>query len=248
MNPKGKESLPISYDELLELTDVCIANYNGSPHDGIGARTPLEFLTRTIEFHRDTIRVLSEPFRRQLCILQPSQLCNVKGSLKQGRRPYINLHGVCYSSRLLQQATDLIGKQIRVYMDTQDMRVVQAYLPNGAEFGPLNAARPWHRTKHSLRLRQEIQRLRRARKLHFTEADDPVQIYFAFKRKDPVRRAARTAHRTAEAARALHANPSSVVPVETTPIQDPAPVVLPVAKPRPLLLIGKGQVMKVRNS
>lgn len=248
MNPKGKESLPVSFDELLELTEVSIANYNGSPHDGIGARTPLEFLTRTIEFHRDTVRALSEPFRRQLCILQPSLLCTVKGSLQQGRRPYINLHGVRYSSRLLQQATDLIGKQIRVYMDTQDMRVVQAYLLNGAEFGPLNAARPWHRTKHSLRLRQEIQRLCRARKLHFTEADDPVRAYLAHKRKEPVKRAARSTHRTAEAARSLQASQESATAAPSAPANpDSAPVVLPVAKPRPLLLIGKGQVMKVRT-
>jgi hypothetical protein len=251
MNPKGKESLPISFDEILELTEVCIANYNGSPHSGIGDRTPLEFLTRTIEPHRDTVRVLSEPFRRQLCILQPSQLCPVKGSLQQGRRPYINLHGVQYSSRLLQQATDLIGKPIRIYMDPQDMRVVQAYLPNGAEFGPLNAARPWHRTKHSLRLRQEIQRLRRARKLHISEADDPVQVYLAYKRSEPVKRSAKTPHRTAEATRSLRAVPNSADVLsadaaKAPETQDADPVILPVAKPRQLLLIGKGQVMKVQ--
>lgn len=250
MNPNAKELLPISFDELLELTEVCIANYNGSPHGGIGDRTPLEFLTRTIEPHRDTVRVLSEPFRRQLCILQPSQLCPVKGSLQKGRRPYINFHGVQYSSRLLQQATDLMGKPIRIYMDPQDMRVVQAYLPNGAEFGPLNAARPWHRTKHSLRLRQEIQRLRRARKLHLSEADDPVQVYLAYKRSEPAKRTAKSPHRKAEAARTLHANPDSVVTVSTeaSVAHDADPVILPVAKPRPLLLIGKGQVMKVRPS
>lgn len=250
MNPKGKESLPISFDELNELTDVCIANYNGSPHDGIGDRTPLEFLVRTIESHRDTTRVLSEPFRRQLCILQPSQLRNVMGSLQRGVRPYINLYGVRYSSRQLQQATDLLGKQIRIYIDTQDLTVVHAYLTNGAEFGPLNAARPWHRTKHSLRLRQEIQRLRRERKLHFTEADDPIQAYVAYKRKEPVKRKARTPHKTAEATRALDANAASAssVLIESRTTDDSADVVLPVAKPRPLLLIGKGQVMKVRTT
>jgi transposase InsO family protein len=249
MNPKGKESLPISFDELLELTEVCIANYNGTPHDGIGDRTPLEFLTQAIEFHRDTLRVLSEPFRRQLCILQPSELRTVMGSLQRGVRPYINLYGVRYSSRLLQQATDLLGKSIRIYMDPQDLTVVQAYLPDGAEFGPLNAARPWHRTKHSLRLRQEIQRLRRARKLHFTEGDDPVQIYLSYKRKETAKRAARNPYRTAEASRALSPSLSSVTPSTDTPAApDLVPIVLPVAKPRPLRLIGTGQVTKVRTS
>ena len=247
MNPKGKESLPISFDELLELTEVCIANYNGTPHDGIGARTPLEFLARTIEFHRDTVRVLSEPFRRQLCILQPSQMRTVMGSLQRGVRPYINLHGVRYSSRQLQQATDLMGKPLRIYMDPQDLTVVQAYLPNGAEFGPLNAARPWHRTRHSLRLRQEIQRLQRQRKLHYSDGDDPVQVYLAYKRRTPGKRTERTPHRTAEATRSLRAGLATQAP---NPIdlssEQSEPIVLPLAKPRTLTLIGKGQVTKVR--
>jgi hypothetical protein len=36
----------VSFDELFELLEVTIANYNGTPHDGIGARSPLEFLAR----------------------------------------------------------------------------------------------------------------------------------------------------------------------------------------------------------
>ncbi len=245
-NPKGNESLAVSFDELVELVEVTIANYNGTPHDGIGARSPLEFLARSMGFHGDCVRVLSEPFRRQLCTLQPSRLCTVAGSLKSGKRPYINLHGVRYSSRLLQQATDLIGKQLRVFVDPQDLRIVQAYLPNGAEFGPLNASRPWHRTQHSLRLRQEIMRLRRQRKLHFSDADDPVRIFLDSKRKQVTKQRDRVAHRTAEAARSLGAAPSpaKASAADLVSAQSPEPPVLPVVKPRPLLRIGKGQVMK----
>jgi putative transposase len=245
-NPKGKESLSVSFDELLELVEVTIANYNGTPHEGIGARSPLEFLTRAMGFHGDCVRVLSEPFRRQLWTLQPSRLCTVAGSLKSGKRPYINLHGVRYSSRLLQQATDLIGKELRVFIDPQDLRIVHAYLPNGAEFGPLNASRPWHRTQHSLRLRQEIMRLRRQRKLHFTEADDPVRIFLDSKRKQATKQRGRVAHRTAEAARSLGAAPCPATAPATDPVSDLSldPPILPIVKPRPLLRIGKGQVMK----
>ena len=248
-NPKGKDSLAVSFDELLELVEVTIANYNGTPHDGIGARSPLEFLTRSIGFHRDSIRVLSEPFRRQLCTLQPSRVCTVAGSLKDGRRPFINLYGVRYSSRLLQQATDLIGKPLRVFIDPQDLRIVHAYLPTGAEFGPLNASRPWHRTQHSLRLRQEILRLRRQRKLHFSDADDPVRAFLDSKRKQVTQQRGRVAHRTAEAARSLAAAPSPTTAPTADPVlnQFSVPPVLPIVKPRPLTRIGKGQVMMKGN-
>jgi hypothetical protein len=147
----------------------------------------------------------------------------------------------------LQQATDLMGKPLRIYMDPQDLTVVQAYLPNGAEFGPLNAARPWHRTRHSLRLRQEIQRLQRQRKLHYSDGDDPVQVYLAYKRRTPGKRTERTPHRTAEATRSLRAGLATQAP---NPIdlssEQSEPIVLPLAKPRTLTLIGKGQVTKVR--
>lgn len=241
-DPAGKDALAVSFDELLELLEVTIANYNGTPHDGIGARSPLEFLARAMNFQGDCVRVLSEPFRRQLCVLQPSRICRVAGSLKAGKRPYINLLGVRYSSRLLQQATDLIGKSMRVFLDPQDLRVVHVYLDDGAEFGPLSASRPWHLTQHSMKLRQEIMRLRRQRKLHFTEGDDPVQAFLDFKRKQVTKQRGRVSHRTAEAARAVAATPSP--PSSPVPMPDPtaSPILTPV-KPRPLLNIGKGQVI-----
>lgn len=242
-DPRERDSLPVSFDELLELVEVTIANYNGTPHDGIGARSPIAFLLGAMEFHRDTVRVLSEPFRRQLCILQPSRIRTVRGSLSRGVRPYINLHGVRYSSTALQKAPDLIGKPLRVYVDPQDLTLVQAYLLDGAEFGPLNAARPWHRTKHSLRLRQEILRLRRKRKLHFTDSDDPIRVFLAFKRKEAARDN-KPSHATAEAARTLQESvPASPALPDATPTPEPPPI-LPVAKPRPLLHIGKGQIIK----
>jgi len=246
----GKDSLAVSFDELLELMDVTIANYNGTPHDGIGARAPLEFLARAMDFQGDCVRVLSEPYRRQLCILQPSRICRVAGSLKAGKRPHVNLFGVRYSSRLLQQATDLMGQSLRIFIDPQDLRVVHAYLESGAEFGALTASRPWHLTQHSVRLRQEIMRLRRQRKLHFGEGDDPVRVFLDFKRKQRSKQRGREGHRTAEAARAVAAAPSPATnPVPATVLGGvvadgctDAPVLIPV-KPRALSKIGSGQVI-----
>lgn len=42
-----------------------------------------------------------------------------------------------------------------------------------ARFSKPSPCSPWHLTQHSVRLRQEIMRLRRQRKLHFTDGDDP---------------------------------------------------------------------------
>jgi putative transposase len=41
-DPDGKRSLLVSSEELSELLDVSFANYNGTPHDGLGGRSPIE--------------------------------------------------------------------------------------------------------------------------------------------------------------------------------------------------------------
>ena len=245
-DPLSKDFLPVSFDELSELVEITIANYNGRPHEGIGARRPIEYLVHAASGYRDTLRVLCEPFRNQIYLLQPAELRSVNGSLQHGIRPYINLYGVRYSSALLQKSTDLIGKQVRLYIDPQDLRVVHAFLTNGCELGPLKAARPWHRTQHSLRLRQEIQRLQRSRKLQLTEDQDPIALLLVYKRKQRRKERVRGAHRSAEAARSVAPftpEQSAQAPLPSTAEPDDAPS-LPRAKPRPLTLLGKGQVGK----
>jgi hypothetical protein len=122
-------------------------------------------------------------------------------------------------------------------------------LDSGAEFGTLTASRPWHLSQHSVRLRQEIMRLRRQRKLHFGEGDDPVRVFLDFKRKQRSKQRGRDGHRTAEAARAVAQLPTAAAP---SPATVPggvaadgcadAPILIPV-KPRALNKIGSGQVI-----
>ena len=41
-DPKANLRLFVSLDELEELVDAAIAVYNGTPHDALNGRTPLE--------------------------------------------------------------------------------------------------------------------------------------------------------------------------------------------------------------
>jgi len=62
-------------------------------------------------------------------------------------------------------------------MNPDDMREAWAYLPNGAELGRLNVLSGWRYTRHTLRLRQHILRLRRRGKLKFSDEQDPVAVH-----------------------------------------------------------------------
>ncbi len=234
-DPGGNTELFVTFEELEELLDVTIANYNGTDHSGLPGRSPLDAMRHFLATQRTPLRPLPEQRRRNLFMMQPAYQCTVRGNKKRGVRPHINFYGACYSSTILGQGANLVGTDILIYFDPQDLRFVQAFLPNGAELGPLQANAPWHRTAHSLRLRREILRLKRAKDLTYGDADDPVAAYLESKRKKSVKTQRRSGHRIAEAARSLQT--SSAGSASTSQPTTPTPP----AKPRRLAIGNQAQ-------
>jgi transposase InsO family protein len=167
----------ITLPELEELLDVIVANYHGTPHDGLNGRTPLEALQLAIEHNPAPVRTLPQLLRARLHQLQPVHLCTVRGNVARGVAPYISFYGARYSNEVLQRTSGLIGKQIRVYPNPGDMREAWAYLPNGAELGRLAVLEGWRYSRHTMRLRKHILRQRRLGKLKFAGEQDPVHLF-----------------------------------------------------------------------
>lgn len=186
-DPDGDVSLLMRLDELEELVDVVISDYNGESHDGIGGRTPLEAMRQMLGKPDGNVRCLAVERRNKLCLLQDARVVTIRGSFERGTRPHINFEGVRYSSDLLSSSAILIGKEIRIYFNVKDLRFVQAFYADGTELGVLMAARPWCFTPHSLRMRKEILRLKRLGKLLYEEGDDAVQAYVKYKRAEAAR-------------------------------------------------------------
>jgi len=237
----GDTSLMMTLDELEDVIDVVLANYNGEPHTALGGRTPLEAMRFLLDRGEGLLRTLPEARRSTLCLLQEARVVTIRGNVVRGVRPHINFEYVRYDSRLLSGMTGLIGQQLRLYFNVKDIRHLHAFFMNGAELGVLTAARPWCFTPHSLRIGQEIFSLIRQRKLACREGEDPVGVWFAWKREQ-ARRHARDANDlarmladrakghtltkdgTAEVAQKTEA--SSIVPIKSaTPASgaDPAP-------------------------
>lgn len=239
-DPRGKTELLVSADELDELLDVCIANYNASPHTGLGDRTPLEALAQSMVHERGALRILPELYQRNLHLLQPPYTCTIRGNPRRGVRPYISFYNARYSSAVLGEGTRLIGTTLQIHFDPDDVRVVYAYLPSGEELGPLTAARPWNITRHSLRLRQLIARLHRTKQLQYREFDDPVQAFTDYQRKRGNKKR-RTANPTlAEAQQALNETANAASQQESEPASSPAKP----ARPEPLAHLGKGPILR----
>jgi hypothetical protein len=109
-------------------------------------------------------------------------MAHVRGNISRGEKAHISFYHVRYTSHRLVKAAYLIGKKLRIYSDADDLRVLRAFLPDGTEFGELQAGGLWSATPHSLDIRKRIFRAKRLRQLRFDQFQDPVQVYLQYKR------------------------------------------------------------------
>jgi putative transposase len=167
----------ITIEEVEELTAVLIADYNSTRTEGAFFATPLESMQQKLEKNKYSLRHLNNSFSGHVDFLSLEVKRNIKGDLNKGRRPHINFENVKYTSELLLRSPALIGKKITLLINLDDLRFAKAYLNDGSEIGLLIAAGAWGRVKHTLKIRQEIFKLKNKKLIHFTMKDDPIHEY-----------------------------------------------------------------------
>lgn len=177
-------------EEMLDLIDIVICTYDATVRDSLGKISPLERLSEAV------LAAPAQWLPRSLPPLPPwvpelgaiVLTLTVRGSRKQGRRPYIQYEHVRYSSPVLSQAHDLIGQKIRVHVQNEDLRTVKAFLLTGEELGILNATGGWDRTRHDLSLRQHVLRAAEDRTLIVGPGEDPIQTFLVLKAQQALTR------------------------------------------------------------
>lgn len=166
----------ITYDHLKELIDVLISNYNGTPHGGIHYQSPLELLGKRID-NGLLPRLIEEEKRSEVLFLQTTITRTVRGSVKSGKKPYVQYEGVEYRSDKLSNSPHLINSEFTIHVNVDDLRTMRAYHKDGSEFGYLTAVGKWSLTPHSLQTRKAINSLVLRKLIHYTSWDDPIFVY-----------------------------------------------------------------------
>lgn len=238
--PVAASKLKVTWQELLDLLDVAIADYNAKGQPGLGYRSPLEVLRD--HFDRDRQRFVPRP-RIPPTLLTPRlgveiETHTVRGSCAAGKlkRPYVQVDKATYTSPELASQFALVGKPLILHVHEEDMRTVEAFLENGIRIGVLHVReKGWRRTKHSRDLRKQINRMRDARELADIRGGDYVEAYLehlarkalASARAQP-NRVSEDATQLAEAVRttgapvprvgALKPESTNVIPIRPTPI------------------------------
>ncbi|WP_241331787.1 hypothetical protein [Burkholderia cenocepacia] len=214
--PEAAIKCSIRADEVEQIVDVNFAEHNLTPGERNYFRSPLETMRRYLcgDVPRCMVRRMPPDMFGRPLLAQRRELATVRGSVKSGRRPYVQLEHVLYTNPLLADSSEwLLGKQIVIYIDDSDLRQVWAYLPTGQELGVLVAQGKWGLTKHDLTTRRAIYRLIYKRVVVLSETNDPVIAYLDYladlKRAND-KRARPTPRNATEAARV--ANGAGVYP------------------------------------
>lgn len=145
----------VTYNDVVELTEYLIAMYNNSPHSALNGRTPLQVLEN---------RVLSAGMKPYVANTKQKEIIDnltniiiertVRGSYKNGQRPYISYEGVQYRNEILSITTSLVGAKIFLDINPSDISSILAYTEDGVELGFLRATGDWGLHPHSLRTRK----------------------------------------------------------------------------------------------
>lgn len=183
-DPAGKAiEYKMHWEELIDLIDIVCATYNITPRKDLGYRSPIELL-RDYVYHPQ-----SSFLPRHLPLLPPCipnfdvvvETATVRGNVAEGRRPYVQVDGVHYTSALLSRTGSLIGTTLTLHVDEDDMRTFKAFLPGGKELGVLVALGSWGRVKHDRPTRKHIMSLVKKKRLVLQPGEEPIQAYLRAK-------------------------------------------------------------------
>ncbi len=177
---KAAMKYEITFEDLQQVTEILIAQYNLSPHSKVNYLSPIEAMRQRILERGMLPRMLDEQEQGEVELLLTTVKRKVQGSVKTGRRPHINYMGGEYRSQLLDQSTFLIGQEVTLQVNLDDLRVVKAYLRDGSEFGNLVVQGKWSLHAHNWELRSTIIRLKNKGLLKFGVFDDPIEIYHQY--------------------------------------------------------------------
>jgi len=176
----------ITWDELVDLADVFLANYNARPQSGVG-RSPLEVLRCGLQDrYRSFVPRPAVPVTLHTPALGTSvEVRTVAGQSKRGScvPPYVQIDEARYTCPQLASRWELLGKSIVVHIRERDMYVC-AFLENGEALGPLTCLHAgWAAHTHSRQMRKTVNALIRNGEL---PGVDPVNEYLAYLAKKAV--------------------------------------------------------------
>lgn len=167
----------VTFDEICELVETMIAEYNNTPHNGIDNLTPLECMYKKV-FEAGMMPTLADDTMKNVIskLDYRTDTRKVRGG-KNGKRAYITFMGSEYRSNQLSLTGNYIGTEIKIIYNPRDISTLEAYTSDGTYIGTLHAKGEFGTKSHSIKTRKNAMRLARERGREKLEFDTPITAY-----------------------------------------------------------------------
>lgn len=188
----------VSFEDMLQVMDVIIANYNVTPHQGLpGQLSPFQYLRASLS-QGDMPRHVFAEDRTEFSLSWMRVPLTVRGNLKKGKRPYVQFKNAIYTNPIIADTPSLIGEGIIGEINRRDARTMRIYLLSGESLGVAEAMGTWGLHPHTLRQRELLTKRHIMRHLALEAEDytDPVDAWLkhlAVKAKESKKAAAQYA-------------------------------------------------------
>jgi len=182
----------VTPEELEQVLDVMLANYNADAHSDLVNRSPNEYLKMWFSRTVSPIRSVEDPESLAKRLLRLELIKFIRGGGDAQRAPYIQWGWARYSNDVLEKLKNWSGMKCRIVVDIDDdIRFVRAFLrtrEREVDIGILRAKPPWHLTPHTWAQRQMIQKANRISKIIVPPGSDMVQAFKHLKQREAAER------------------------------------------------------------
>ena len=174
--------LGIEWSHLLDLIDIIISEYNVTPNRGLGGQAPLTVLQNYLDpsYPRLLLRPLVEPTMAIPELGTIIRICTIRGSQRNGVKPYIETDGARYTNPLLANSFDMVGQKIALHLASKDVSHGNAFMMNGELLGELIAQGSWGQVAHSFEIRKEVGTLINEAAMWLRPDEDPIEQLMKF--------------------------------------------------------------------
>lgn len=164
----------ITYDQMKELIETLIAQYNTTPHSALQNLTPLDSMRKKV-FEAGMMPTIADKTMQKV-IEELNYIVDTRRVVggKNGKRAYINFMGTEYRSNELSLTGVYIGETITIFYNPRDISTLEAYAPDGSYIGTLKARGEFGTKSHSLKTRKIANQLARERGRQHLEFDTPI--------------------------------------------------------------------------
>jgi len=182
-DPKRREAekqcikYDMTYDDVCEILELIIAEYNNTPHSSLQNLTPLECMRRRVFDSGMMPFIATGRLRTAIDNLHYIGDTRIVRGGKSGKRAYVNYNGAVYRNDALSITNDYIGQKIYLEIDPHDISSIDAYTSDGIYLGELHACGEFGAKSHSLKTRKESLKVAKERGYENNPFASPLSVF-----------------------------------------------------------------------